>query len=297
MIFPKINTYPIILPLRLYKDKFNNINSYIEMNPSIYIDELGNVKILVRTVNYKKYDNYNWIVFENISNSKYVYLSGKIEEGKVLNIENFSIQDIIYSYNTPVYFTHWKGLEDIRFIDAYNLLITIPECNQHQNPSIFLAKLNNNEIYNFVDCKPNIKEKNWMPFIKKDGKQLVIYSLDPFRMKEIIDEIFININFSDEKKLLLKNYHGSSNGLNLEDDNILFLIHINKEKPYHRWLIYNEKTNDIKLSNEFTFFCNSYIEFCTSIAKFKDRLFISLGVNDDKAYIIETNIDSVKKSI
>ena len=60
-------------------------------------------------------------------------------------------------------------------------------------------------------------------------------------------------------------------------------------------MLFNSKTNEIKLSNEFHFFKYSYIEFPVSLSIFNERIFISLGVNDDKAFIIETNKESIEK--
>ena len=56
IIFPKKDIIPIIIPQICFQDKYNNINNYVEMNPSLYIDADGNTKILVRCVNYKKFN-------------------------------------------------------------------------------------------------------------------------------------------------------------------------------------------------------------------------------------------------
>jgi hypothetical protein len=100
----------------------------------------------------------------------------------------------------------------------------------------------------------------------------------------------------------LENYHGSTNGikytpLNKSDETILFLIHQNADKTYHRWLLFNCKTNEIILSREFHFFQYSYIEFPISLSIFDERIFISLGINDDKAFIIETNKETLDASL
>ena len=117
--------------------------------------------------------------------------------------------------------------------------------------------------------------------------------------REIEDEVFREITFSEEITKQLENYHGSTNGveytpLNKTDGFNLFLIHKNGDKTYHRWLLYNYKTNEIILSKEFHFFKYSYIEFPVSLAIFNERIFISLGVNDDKAFIVETTKESIE---
>ena len=284
----KKNVYPIITPEKYFIDRFNNHNSYTEMNPSINIDKNGNVKILVRLVNYKKFSNRTFTVYENYSNSKYVLLKGKINEQERLDLDCFEYQDVTYNYLLPIYSTYWKGLEDIRFMDSNTLLITIPECNPSGNPSIFKATLENNTIHSFITCKPQIIEKNWMPFTDENFNNFVIYSLNPFKIKNIEDETFKTLSFSEEIAKKLEHFHGSTNGIAYKSG-ILFLIHINDDKTQHKWLLFNNKTNEIQISNEFVFFRYSYIEFTTSLARFNERIFISLGVNDDKSFIIETD--------
>lgn len=299
LLLEKSNIYPIIIHLKMYIDKHNEYNSFHDMNPSMHIDRDGNVKILLRSVNYRKFYDKKFTMYENYSKSLYTLLSGKIKNNELLNLDNFDVQDVSYSYLIPTYPTYWKGVEDIRFVNANSILAIIPECNESGNPSIFRATLENNVLHSFISCKPNIIEKNWMPYTDDNNNEMVIYSLNPFKIKKIDDEIFTEIIFSEEITKQLENYHGSTNGikytpLNKSDENLLFLIHKNGDKTYHRWLLFNYKTNEIILSKEFHFFKYSYIEFPVSLAIFNERIFISLGINDDKAFIVESNKESIE---
>ena len=139
-----------------------------------------------------------------------------------------------------------------------------------------------------------------MPYFDNDNDcPKVIYSLCPFTIKSIEDDNVSEICVSELIKEKLQGYHGSTNGIQFlkGTSNFLFLIHVNREKTCHRWLLFNIKTNDVQLSEEFLFFKNSYIEFTCSLSRLKDRIFISLGVNDDKAFIIETCIEDIMKYI
>jgi hypothetical protein len=69
IIIEKKNIIPIIIPQICFIDRFNNVNNYVEMNPSLDIDTDGNVIILVRCVNYKKCKNNKFTLYQNISNS------------------------------------------------------------------------------------------------------------------------------------------------------------------------------------------------------------------------------------
>jgi len=291
-VLSKTYIYPLLLPQRFFIDNFNKANAYIDMNPSMHIDSDGNVKILVRSINYRKYFNKQFTIYENQSASTYRLLSGKIANDSLLDIESFTVEDVISNYNIPTYPTYWKGMEDIRFINSNEILVTVPECNPNGNPSIFHANIENNIIDKFKPCLPNKTEKNWMPF----SKDYVIYSLSPFLMKEIDNDNFAEVKLTEDLRSILTDYHGSTNGIHFQDNKYIFLIHINKERTYHRWLLFDIKNKEIELSKEFVFFRNSYIEFPVSLCNYKNRVFISIGVNDEKAFIIETRMETITKN-
>jgi hypothetical protein len=295
MIFPKKNIYPILVPQQCFIDKNSNQNSYVEMNPSMFISENGKITILVRCVNYIKFYNKGFTMFENCSKSIYYIMNGNIIDNDNLNLDSFVTNKLTYTYSRPIFYTYWKGLEDIRFITSNKLLITVPECNSNGNPSIFCATLCETNIQDFIDCKPNIIEKNWMPYTDINNEEYVIYGLSPFYIKKIFDDNLIKININEKYDNLLKNYHGSTNGIIYNNYCRLFLIHVSNDKTYHRWLLFNIKNQEIHLSKEFIFFNYSYIEFTCSLCEFNKRIFVSLGVNDNKAFIIEINLNDILK--
>lgn len=288
-IFPKKNINPIIIQTNLFIDIFKRPNAYIELNPSLHIDEEGNMKILVRTVNYRKFIQKYFTLYGYPSNSIYFLLSGKLDENN-LDLEIFEKQKVESNYNIQTYKSHWTGLEDIRFINKDQILASVPECNSSGEPCIFQANIKDNLINNFIKCEPSIKEKNWMPY----NKDKVIYSLNPFQIKSIQQNDLKNIKISDEFENILKDYHGSTNGVLFEGE-YLFLIHENSDnKVFSRWLLFDEENEKIRLSNKFVFFKDSYLEFVCSLAKYKNRFFISIGVNDCKAFIIELDETDIK---
>ena len=288
IIFPKKDIIPIIVPQICYIDKYNNMNGYIEMNPSLHIEEDGNVIILVRCVNYEKFKDKRFTIYGTNANSIYYVIKGKINDKDKLNIENFDYNIVEYKYNLPSFPTYWAGIEDIRFIDSKNVLVNVPQLNEGGNPAIFKAELNDNIITNFIPCNPNKIEKNWMPYLDNDNNCKVIYSLHPFLIKSVENEDFEEVELSESNQKMLEGYHGSTNGIILNKYERLFLVHINNNITSHRWLLFNIKTKHILVSDEFIFFKNAYIEFNCSLSKYNERIFITIGVNDDKSYIIET---------
>jgi hypothetical protein len=292
LIHSIVNVTPIVLPELLYIDRFNNRNAYVDMNPSLHISEYGEVKILVRRVNYRKFNNRHFILYRNKSESEYVILTGNIGD-KPLSIENFTLSTLKNNYSIKTYSTYWTGIEDIRFITDSSILTVIPECNPSGQPCIFRAHLDNTTVHSHTMCNPNITEKNWMPYIDNEGRHKVIYSLFPLTIKsiDIDDRQTLPSNIST-----LEGYHGSTNGINYNNER-LFLVHSNKERTYHRWILFNPSTYTLRASEPFVFFKHSHIEFTCSLASFKDRIFVSIGVNDNSAYILELDRNEIQQYI
>jgi len=276
-IVPKVYISPLLASQKLFTDIHGKPNACLETNPSLYIDSSGNTTVLIRRVNYRKFHNRSFSIYQNQSISDYVIARGHISQ----SFDTLDFEPLTYIYDRPTYSTYWRGLEDIRFIDATTVLVTVPECNPSGQPCIFQATLTNSTVHTFLECKPNNIEKNWMPFLEND-EPFVIYSVNPLTRKGIQDEALTTILDQNEE---LEGYHGSTNGILITPDTHLFLIHTSRERSYHRWLkMCNGKST---WSKEFIFFKNAYIEFPCSLALYQDRLFVSLGLNDDKAFIVE----------
>lgn len=291
-IIRKNNIYPIIIPNIYFKDIYNQHNSFFEMNPSLHIDTNGNAIILIRNIDYRIFGDNKFTIYNHPTNSIYMVMNGVIKRNEKLDIDNFTLDKIDYNYNLPTYPTYWKGMEDIRFIDDKNILVTIPECNTGGNPCIFKAIITNNVIHTFKMCNPNTIEKNWMPFIYSDGNYKVIYSLNPFIIKSIEEEVYDKWELCDYTLDELKGYHGSTNGISYMGF-IWFLIHVKKDRIYHKWIKLDLLNKQIHVSKEFVFFKYSHVEFPTNICLYDDRIFISLGVNDIKAFIVEITLDEL----
>jgi len=290
-IINKINIFPIMIPTDMYIDKYGNTNNYIETNPSIFIDNNGSYTILVRTINYSKYKNRAFTIYERNSNSVYYVLRGQIYNNN-FNLDNYTIEKVNVIFDIPRQPSLWYGLEDIRFINSNTLLACIPECN-FSSPCIFQCTLNKNNITSINKCSPNKLEKNWMPYTYY-GIDKVIYSVSPFYIKSVLGDDIEEIELEYTMKNKLTGWHGSTNGINISEG-ILFLIHKNEnEKVIHRWLIFNPDTKTVNISKKFTFFKDSYIEFTCSLSYY-NNIFVSIGVNDCKAFIIELNIKDIMK--
>ena len=148
-IIKKEHIFPVIIPTNPYTDRFGNYNSYVEMNPSLYIKEDGSFVILVRTVNYLKYKNKSFTIYGDSSRSIYSIMRGNIED-----FDTYTVKQLDVQYNIPQQWSLWYGVEDIRFIDETTVLACIPECN-NSNPCIFKGTLTDNVLTSFEKCSPS----------------------------------------------------------------------------------------------------------------------------------------------
>jgi hypothetical protein len=297
-LFPIQSTVPIIIPQKQFVDRFGNANAYVPMNPSLYIDQEGHVIILVRRVNYRKFENKQFILYEQKSISSYVILHGSMSDTNLPTDMTCDELQSIWSAEYISYPTYWLGMEDIRFCcNPTTLLLTVPEKNPSGQPSIFQGSLQGSTVKSIIRCEPSRIEKNWMPYTDLDGSIKVIYNVCPFQIKSIHTDEKTTIALSEELTKELEDYHGSTNGILYKDTWRLFLIHINKERTYHKWLLYNPETKEVRTSNPFVFFQYSSIEFPCSLCEYKDTLYISLGINDDSAYILTLRKSDVDASL
>jgi hypothetical protein len=203
-------------------------------------------------------------------------------------------KSLTVNWSIPSYPTYWLGIEDIRFCNESTILFACPEKNPSGNPCMFRGILEESSVHSIVRCEPSVVEKNWMPFTY-NTESSVIYTVSPFQIKSILTDTKTVISLPDT--LELNGYHGSTNGIPYKDNSRLFLIHINKERTFHKWLLFYPETNQIQCSKPFVFFQYSYIEFPCSLCEYNGMLYVSLGVNDDKAYILTIEKDDVNNSL
>jgi len=282
--FPILHTFPLFVHQKLFTDIHGKPNAYLDTNPSLYIDSSGNTTVLVRRVNYRKFRDRSFSIYERHSISDYCIARSHID----IPFNMLDFKPLLYEYNRPTYNTYWRGLEDIRFINNSNILVTVPELNPSGQPCIFQASLENNRVHNFLECKPSQIEKNWMPFLE-NNEPYVIYKINPLTRKGVLSDDLQEIMASCPD---LIGYHGSTNGIPFQGQQ-LFLIHTTRDRSYHRWLLVDLVCKTAKWSDEFVFFVGSYIEFTCSLCSYQNRIFVSLGVNDDKAFLLELDTQDI----
>ncbi len=279
-IQPPKKVYPLFCPQIPFKDRFGNYTPFVEMNPAMIWD--SNTQewiVLVRGVNYRKLANKSFILYATPAHSVYW-----IARGKELSSLEFKELKVDYG-GLPLYHSYWNGVEDARFIDSKTVIVTVPWLHPQGQPTMFVCSLENDTLCKFQRCEPSEKpEKNWMPCPDRTS---VIYTCSPFVKKDL----FTNKQETIAECKVLQGYHGSTNGIRWNNSSkVLYLVHKSEaDKVVHRWIVHNELTNEIKLSNPFTFFNHTHIEFPCSLQEQNGSLHVSLGVNDEKAFVIEVD--------
>jgi len=287
------NIIPIVVPQKYYIDQHGLHNAYFENNLSLFIQG-DKVILLIRQINYRKFKNQHYIVGEQYSTTHYCMLVGTMDGEKFGTLTHY---DIIYDWNGfPETNAFFKGMEDIRFINHKDLLIICCDRNTNCAPCIFHATLEGNTITLQTRLQPSVMEKNWMPY-QHCNKDYVIYHVSPFTIKSIFEDDRRVINLPDITNQQLKGYHGSTNGIPFKG-NLLFLIHKliddnGCSKMAHRWVLFDPDNETVKLSNEFSFFKYTFLEFNCSIKEYNGLYYLSLAINEDKIYVVVLTPDMI----
>ena len=270
--------HPLTAPQILFKDRQGETNAFMETNPTFHINADGTFLLLIRQVNYRKFHNRAFKMGGVFSESKYHLFRGKFSDTKELVYTESS--PVTFVDHLPQYDSCWHGYEDIRMIDDKRFLCTAPQASPTGSPVIVEGILEGATATIVRRCEPSTIEKNWMPFTA-GAKTFVLYSVSPLAIKVLEDPAPKILAPAKE----LAGYHGSSNGIPVSQG-YLFLIHKYGERTEHRWLLFSPQDKKYGVSAPFTFLPHSYIEFTCSLCEYKGELYIGLGVNDDKAYIV-----------
>ena len=270
-----LNVIPIITPQKYFINQYGIPDAYCTNNLALYIEDNGYITMLIRNVNYKRFHNKVCITGFATSMSEYSMLSGP-------DFNHLEYQDIIYDWGVlPQYPTHWFGMEDIRFIDRYRLLITCPERNTSGIPCLFYGVIKNNVITLLQRLEPSRIEKNWLPYGNEDK---LIYHVSPFTIKSIFKDDRMIIDIGEEQSKL-EGYHGSTNCVPYKGE-LLFLTHLYTDKTVHRWVTFNPETLKVKVSKPFSYMKHSFIEINSSLQYYNGIYYVTLAIHEDKIYVV-----------
>ena len=171
--------------------------------------------------------------------------------------------------------------------------------------------VNNKEINRFRIPTPfdndTYCEKNWMPILDKpyhyikwsNPTELVKYDpINCITIQSKLNDTFI-VNYPD--------FRGGSQVISFIENESKYYLAITHEvwlfnnklgrkdgKYMHRFLLWDDNFNLIKISDAFSFM-NGEIEFCCGIAIHNNNCLITFGFQDNAAYLLEIEFNKIKK--
>jgi len=288
------------------------------MNPSIFIDDDGEIIVNLRHVNYSLYHSEKDMMFpsawgplaylhpeKDMNLRTYNYLC-KLD--KDLNLTDYTLVDTTALDIPPVW--EFVGLEDARVVkwDGKYYLAgvrrdTKPNGEGRMELSeIELDKVNwkAKEISRFRIPAPGKNnsycEKNWYPIIDKpyhfvkwtSPTEIVKVSLDDQVGCEQVSEKKTFPTLFDQRggsQMIPWNeyYISISHEVNLFNNYL-----VQKNGVYrHRLCVWDSEYNLVGLSPENFSFLDAHIEFCAGAAKLGDDLLVTFGFSDNAAFVLK----------
>lgn len=265
-------------------------------NPSIVKTQKG-VFVNIREVSY---------TFD-IANNSYQYDKTIDTYNHLIELGTYKNGVLSQIFDAPIktYGNYITGLEDLRLFEMDSVLWGIGTCRTTNPEGVNeMVAVSINEDYSIKKAirlkgyGDNECQKNWVP-IDYNGSIHFLYSSDPLiLLKPNFEtgqcEIVINKNSVNN----LSNFRGSSQVINFQDG-YLYVVHEvihrnNRRYYYHRFVYMNNNLEVIKISQPF-YFINRTIEYCAGLCQVDDELYITIGYEDSKAFLIKIKIETVNK--
>lgn len=302
-----------LVPLILENGYYKNIGY---MNPSVFIDDDGDILVNLRHVNYTLYHSENDQQFPTIW-GPLAYLHPETDLtlrtinyicrlNKDLEIVDSAQVDTSMLDVQPLWEFH--GEEDCRLVqwdgDYYLIGVrrdTTPNgVGRMEYSKIELDKKawTAKEVSRLRIPAPGLNnsycEKNWMPILDKPyhfvkwTMPTEVVKANP--TKEVCETVFIK-----DTPPISNDQRGGSHVIKWNDHYITFTHEVNLFKNYlnqkdgiykHRLIVWDNNFNFIGASEPFTFL-DARIEFCVGAAVYNNNLLLTFGFQDNTAFILE----------
>lgn len=286
------------------------------MNPSVFIDDDGDILVNLRHVNYTLYHAENeqkfpsrWGPLSYLHPEKDIRLATEnyiCRLDKNLHMTDYARVEML-NLHTPIWEFH--GLEDARLVqwDGQYFMIgvrrdTTPNGQGRMEYSWIDIDKNNWSVKETKRVRvpapgPNDSycEKNWVPVLDKPY-HFVKWTMPTELVKANPDKEECTQVFLKQTPYPYADQRGSSHVLKWGSMYISITHEVNLFKNYlhqkdaiyrHRLVLWDEQFNFVGLSREFSFL-DARVEFCVGAAVFEDDLLISFGFQDNAAFVLRT---------
>jgi len=272
-------------------------------NPSIV--KLGRDMLIVSKLVYWSFFSQKGIVHHQIS-----FYFSKISNCDINNSNGLIISNIITANDNA---THSGGNDPRIFIydnEVYLLCVMASLKLMHAEWSMYLCKMTPDllSVANFLRIKPSKDlgktQKNWNPFIVKNGKQLCVSHIQPHTIVELNMETGDAMSvYKTESMILRKIYpnnmdlRGSSRYVETPIGYLAICHHI-KQRQYTHLFYLVEKIVPYRIINFSEPFCIpnptcNKIQFVSGLERVGDTLWIAYGDDDKSANIAIIDLDYV----
>ena len=286
------------------------------MNPSIFIDDDGDILVNLRHVNYTLYHAENQQRFPNrwgplsylhpekdqrlVTENYVCRLNSDLEMTDYARVEMLDL-------HTPIWEFH--GLEDARLVQwlkEYYLVgvrrDTTPNGQGRMEFSTIEIDKANWSVKEVARTRipapgknDSYCEKNWVPVLDKPY-HFIKWTMPTELVVADPDESLCEQVFVKETPAINKDQRGSSQVLKWGSLYISITHEVDLFKNYleqkdaiyrHRLVVWDEQFNFVGASNPFSFL-DARVEFCVGAAKLGDDLLISWGFQDNAAFVLRT---------
>ena len=292
------------------------------MNPSMFIDEDGVIKVNLRHVNYTFYHSeaklfqHQWGPLTYIHPENDMHLrtwNWYCELDNDLNVTRFTKVD---TSTFDTYEPQWDfvGLEDARifrwdkklYLSGVRRDTTKIGQGRMELSEIIVDKDTVKEIsrVRIEPPKESYCEKNWMPVMDmpfhyvKWSNPTEVVKVDPVtgvaETAFLTDRVPLNGDFRGGSQLVrFRGYY-----LAVVHEVNLFKSEVGrKDGVYrHRFLMWDDKFNLVKYSRDFAFM-DAHVEFAVGMVEQGSDMLISFGFQDNAAYILRMDMDVLEKFI
>ena len=317
--------HPLIIPSEL-------TNGTGLMNPSI-LEYNGKLIVNIRHVNYtfyhseKKLFQHPWgpLTYLHPENDMHLRTENYIcHIDESFNISRFNKID---TSQFDTYNPMWEfvGLEDARLMEWNGRLFTsgvrrdtttngqgrmeLCEIEIHDDKVIEVSRWRINP-----PADPNSYcEKNWMPIV--DQPYTYIKWCNPVEVVKVDEQPTSDMVFNSNLVNSTTTYLGSTTNFKEKDprggsqvipfgDYYIALTHEvdlfksevgRKDGVYrHRFVVWDKDWNVVRYTNDFSLM-NGHTEFCCGMCTYKDKILITFGFQDNAAYILEVNPETIRR--
>lgn len=193
---------------------------------------------------------------------------------------------------TPLYLSRVVGLEDIRLFGDRYFFCTCLEVNKWNIPQTCWGTYDREgKVSRLVPLQVGEKlqiEKNWLPFMTKDGKLRFVYSVGPLRMFEVaVDGTITEIVNRSLTEAHVEEFRGSGSPIPYKGGWLATIHQVQHTPPrryLHRLVWFDQDFTRIRYGPLFCF-TEPKIEYNLAICHSPNGLVVTYSVNDASAML------------